>query len=125
MSDGTQLDIEQWLAESAHVERDYKREGTSSRAAAYAARYAQGAFGKIRTALLYGDFTADELAERTGLNLLTARPRCADLRNPRDAEGRRLAPFVVPTGQTRSTASGQPADVLRLTSPVERKNWKP
>ena len=95
----------------------------SSRAAAYAARYASGAFAKIRTALLYGDFTPDEIAERTGINLLTVRPRTSDLRNPRDADGRRLAPFVVATGQTRSTASGQLADVLRLTSPLERREW--
>lgn len=110
---------------TAKVAANYKREGTSARAAAYAARYASGSFGKIRTALLYGNYTADELAERTGLNLLTARPRCADLRNPRDNEGRRIPPFIVPTGETRSTASGQPADVLRLLSPAERRNWKP
>jgi hypothetical protein len=119
-----QMDLEAWLLEGAHVEKNYKAPGTSQRAAAYAARYANGSFGKIRTALLYGNFTADELAERTGLNLLTARPRCADLRNPRDSEGRKIAPFIVPTGETRSTASGQPADVLRLLSPAERRNWK-
>ena len=72
MSDGTQLDLEQWLAEST-VERNFKARGTSSRAAAYAARYASGAFAKIRTALLYGDFTPDEIAERTGINLGRAR----------------------------------------------------
>ncbi len=125
MADGQQIDLEDWILEQKKVERNFKREGTSARAAAYAARYASGSFGKIRTALLYGNFTADELAERTGLNLLTARPRCADLRNPRDNEGRRIPPFIVPTGETRSTASGQPADVLRLLSPVERRNWKP
>ncbi|CAB4140997.1 hypothetical protein UFOVP399_66 [uncultured Caudovirales phage] len=118
MADQLTLDL------TAKVARDFKRPGTSSRAAAYAARYASGAFARIRTALLYGNFTADELAERTGLNLLTARPRCADLRNPRDSEGRKIPPFIVPTGETRSTASGQPADVLRLLSPAERRNWK-
>ena len=124
-ADGQQIDLEDWILEQTKVQGNYKAPGTSQRAAAYAARYANGAFGKIRTALLYGNFTADELAERTGLNLLTARPRCADLRNPRDADGRKIPPFVVPTGETRSTASGQPADVLRLTTPTERRNWKP
>jgi hypothetical protein len=119
------MDLEQWLMESAHVERNYKREGTSARAAAYAARYANGAFGKIRTALLYGPATPDEIAERTGINLLTVRPRTSDLRNPRDADGRPIAPFILPTGQTRSTACGRDADVLRLATPTERKNWKP
>ena len=109
---------------TAKVARDYKRPGTSQRAAAYAARYASGAFARIRTALLYGNFTADELAERTGLNLLTVRPRTSDLRNPRDADGRPIAPFILPTGQTRSTACGRDADVLRLATPTERRNWK-
>ena len=124
MADG-QMDLEQWLMESAHVERNYKREGTSARAAAYAARYANGAFGKIRTALLYGNFTADELAERTGISFLTTRPRCSDLRNPVDDAGRPIAPFVLPTGLKRPNNSGRDADVLRLASPAERKNWKP
>jgi hypothetical protein len=44
------MDIEDYIRECA-VERNYKREGTSSRAAAYAARYAHGAFAAIRTAL--------------------------------------------------------------------------
>ncbi len=56
---------------TAKVASNYKREGTSQRAAAYAARYANGAFGKIRTALLYGPATPDEIAERTGITLLT------------------------------------------------------
>jgi hypothetical protein len=120
-----QLDIETWLLESAHVERNYKREGTSQRAAAYAARYAHGSFAKIRTALLYGNFTADELAERTGISFLTTRPRCSDLRNPVDDAGRPIAPFVLPTGQKRPNNSGRDADVLRLASPAERRNWKP
>ena len=124
MADG-QLDIETWLLESAHVERNYKREGTSARAAAYAARYANGAFGKIRTALLYGPATPDEIAERTGITLLTVRPRMSDLARPRDADGNRLPPFIVPTGTTRATACGRDADVMRLASPTERKNWKP
>jgi hypothetical protein len=119
------MDLEQWLMESAHVERNYKREGTSARAAAYAARYAHGSFGKIRTALLYGPATPDEIAERTGITLLTVRPRMSDLARPRDADGNKLAPFIVPTGTTRATACGRDADVMRLASPTERKNWKP
>ncbi|HAH11526.1 MAG TPA: hypothetical protein DCL48_15640 [Alphaproteobacteria bacterium] len=110
---------------TAKVAGNYKAEGTSQRAAAYAARYANGAFGKIRTALLYGPATPDEIAERTGINLLTVRPRTSDLRNPVDADGRPIAPFVVPTGQVRPTAAGRDADVLRLTTPTERRNWKP
>ena len=121
MSD--QLDIETWLLETK-VERNFKAEGTSARAAAYAARYASGAFAKIRTALLYGNYTPDEIAERTGINLLTVRPRMSDLARPRDADGNKIAPFIVPTGQTRSTACGREADVMRLTTPAERRNWK-
>lgn len=120
-----QMDIETWLMESAHVERNYKAPGTSQRAAAYAARYANGSFGKIRTALLYGPATPDEIAERTGINLLTVRPRMSDLARPRDADGNRIAPFIVPTGVTRSTACGRDADVMRLATPFERRNWKP
>ena len=109
---------------TAKVARNYKAEGTSQRAAAYAARYANGAFGKIRTALLYGNFTADELADRTGISFLTTRPRCSDLRNPVDDVGRPIAPFVLPTGQKRPNNSGRDADVLRLATPTERRNWK-
>lgn len=123
MSDG-QIDLEDWILEQTKVQGNYKREGTSSRAAAYAARYASGAFAKIRTALLYGNYTPDEIAERTGINLLTVRPRMSDLARPRDADGNKIAPFIVPTGQTRSTACGREADVMRLTTPAERRNWK-
>ena len=124
MADGTQIDLEDWILEQTKVQRNYKREGTSQRAAAYAARYANGAFGKIRTALLYGNFTADELADRTGISFLTTRPRCSDLRNPVDDAGRPIAPFVLPTGQKRPNNSGRDADVLRLATPTERRNWK-
>ena len=124
MADG-QMDLEQWLMESAHVERNYKREGTSQRAAAYAARFASGTFAKIRTALLYGEFTPEEIAARINVHPLTVKPRCSDLRKPRDADGNLIAPFVVPTGKTRPTECGKDADVLRLATPTERKNWKP
>jgi len=104
---------------TAKVAQNYKREGTSQRAAAYAARYANGAFGK------YGPATPDEIAERTGITLLTVRPRMSDLARPRDADGNKIAPFIVPTGTTRATACGRDADVMRLATPTERKNWKP
>ena len=122
MADG-QMDLEQWLMESAPVERNFKREGTSQRAAAYAARYAHGSFGKIRTALLYGPATPDEIAERTGITLLTVRPRMSDLARPRDADGNKIAPFILPTGTTRATACGRDADVMRLATPTERREW--
>ena len=125
MADGQQIDLEDWILEQSKVQSNYKREGTSQRAAAYAARYAHGSFGKIRTALLYGPATPDEIAERTGISFLTTRPRCSDLRNPVDDAGRPIAPFLVPTGMKRPNNSGRDADVLRLATPTERRNWKP
>lgn len=124
MADG-QMDIETWLLESAHVERNYKAPGTSQRAAAYAARYAKETFMAIRTAFLHGNWTPDEVAARTGINFLTTRPRCSDLRNPVDDDGRPIAPFLLPTGIKRTNNSGRAADVLRLATPTERRNWKP
>ena len=119
-----QMDLETWLLESAHVERNYKREGTSSRAAAYAARYANGAFMAIRTAFLHGNYTADEVAAVTGINFLTTRPRCSDLCNPEDNTGRPIPPFLVPTGAKRPNNSGKDANVLRLATPNERREWR-
>ena len=110
---------------TGNVQRNYKRPGTSASAAAYAARYAKGTFLEIRTALLHEPGTPDELAARTGINFLTTRPRCSDLRNPTDDLGRPIAPFVLPTGIKRPNNSGRDADVLRLATPTERKNWKP
>jgi hypothetical protein len=123
MADGQQMELEDWILEQTKVQSNYKREGTSQRAAAYAARYASGSFGKIRTALLYGPATPDEIAERTGITLLTVRPRMSDLARPRDADGNRIAPFIVPTGTTRATACGRDADVMRLATPLERREW--
>jgi len=45
------------------------------------------------------------------------------LARPRDADGNRIAPFIVPTGTTRATACGRDADVMRLATPLERREW--
>lgn len=120
MADG-QLDLIDYIDHTAKL---FKAPGTSARAAASAARYARGNFMKIRTALLNGPLTPDEVARITGINLLTARPRMSDLANPRDADGNRIAPFITGTGIERSTACGKSAEAMRLTTPSERKAWR-
>ena len=111
--------------ERATVALDYRALGTSQRAALGAAKMAGPAFIKILQALADRPMTPDEAADATGLSLLTARPRMSDLARPRDPNtGRRIAPFIVPTGAERSTASGKSAAVMRLATPQEREAWQ-
>ena len=122
MADG-QIDIEDWL--TAHpVERNHKAPGTSARAAHAASKYAGKTFQAILKALSERPMTPDEVAEATGINLLTVRPRMTDLARPRDGDGNRLAPFITKTGIERDTASGRAADVMRLTTEQERADWR-
>ena len=109
----------------ATVSMDWKALGTSQRAALAAAKMAGPAFLKILQALSDRPMTPDEAADATGLSLLTARPRMSDLARPRDPEtGRRIAPFIVATGQERRTSSGKPASVMRLATQQEREAWQ-
>lgn len=120
-----QIDLEDYLrALPQNTEKLFKRPGTSSRAASGAAKYAGKTFLLILEALSARPMTPDEVAQATGINLLTARPRMSDLANPRDENGHRIAPFIVATGQERSTGSGKAAAVMRLTTPTERREWR-
>ena len=104
---------------------NFKRDGTSARAAKAASKYAGATFQRILTALRERPMTPDEVSKATGINLLTVRPRTSDLLNPRAEDGRRIAPFIARTGIERTTDCGKSADVLRVTSDEERANWKP
>lgn len=53
----------------------------------------------------YGPLTADEVAEKLGLNVLTVRPRFSELREP--------PARIVDTLKRRKNASGRPAIVWR------------
>lgn len=85
--------------------RNYKRIGTSSDAAASAARVAKlgNTHRKIWAALRAEPRTPDEIARDLGLVLNTARARCSDLLN----QG-----WVKRTGDYRKTGAGKHADVL-------------
>ena len=50
----------------------------------------------------YGDMTADEIADRLGLSVLSVRPRCSEMLNL----GR-----IKPTGERRRNRSGKSASV--------------
>lgn len=104
---------------------NFKRHGTSARAAKAASKYAGKTFLAILNALQDRPMTPDEVAKATGINLLTTRPRFSDLACPRTPEGKRMAPFIIKTGAERSTDSGKAADVYRVTSEAERASWTP
>ena len=106
------------------VHLNHKAPGTSARAAHAASKYAGKTFQTILKALSERPMTPDEVAEATGINLLTVRPRMSDLASPRDGEGHRIAPYIIRTGIERETASGRAADVMRLTTSEERANWR-
>ena len=112
--------------ERANVALNYYALGTSQRAALHAAGCAGPSFMKVIEALAERPRTPDAIARDKRMVLNTARARCSDLRNPRDREtGKRIAPFVVPTGQHGTTDADRDADVLRLATPDERAAWKP
>ena len=104
---------------------NFKRDGTSARAAKAASKYAGATFQRILTALRERPMTPDEVSKATGINLLTVRPRFSDLACPRTPEGKRMAPFIIKTGAERSTDSGKAADVYRVTTEAERAAWTP
>lgn len=87
------------------VARNFKRGGTSSQAAAGAAKSARlgDTHRKIWAALLAEPRTADEIARDLRLVLNTARARCTDLLN---------GGWIERTGATRATGAGRAADVL-------------
>jgi predicted ArsR family transcriptional regulator len=89
------------------VERNYKRAGTSSNAAAAAAGQARrlNTHERIMAALRLRPRTADEISRDLGLVLNTSRARCTDLLN----QG-----LIERTGETRPTGAGRPADVLKV-----------
>lgn len=94
---------------TGNVDRDYKAPGTSSRAASAASKYAGKTFQAILKALSERPMTPDEVAEVTGINLLTARPRMSDLASPRELRA---------TGWPRS--SRKPASNARRHQAVRR-----
>ena len=112
---------------SFNVERNFKKAGTSSQAAQKAAKAAKfnDTHRLIYKLLRERPMTADEVAEVTGIKLLTVRPRMSDLRNPKDEDKNPIAPFAVPTGEERAPEGGEPADVVRVTTAAERASWTP
>lgn len=112
--------------ERANVALDFKAPGTSARAAKSASKYAGKTFRAILDALADRPMTPDEVSRATGISLLTARPRMSDLACPRDpSSGKRIAPFILPTGTERTTDCGKAAAVMRLATDAERAAWKP
>lgn len=96
-----------------HVERNYRKAGTSSGAAQSAAKSAKlnDTHRKIYAALRDEPMTADEVAKECGLVLNTARARLTDLKN---------AGHIEPTGEKRTTDAGRPAEVMRVVRKQER-----
>ncbi|WP_084398310.1 winged helix-turn-helix domain-containing protein [Henriciella aquimarina] len=84
-------------AQNFHVERNHKTGGTSAQAAQAAAKKAvlNDTHRTIWKAIAERPMTADEVAEVTGINLLTARPRMSDLVSAgwAEATGERRAPY--------------------------------
>lgn len=99
------------LLEWIETERNFKRAGTSSDAAAEAAKKAPYWRGKVLETLRHAQLTADEIAAQLGADILTIRPRCSEL----FASG-----LIEPSGLRRKTPRGRTADVWRLRlKPVE------
>lgn len=116
----TQPSLLDW---SPQTHKLYKKPGTSSRAAAGAAMTGQERRRLILERLAIYPSTPDELAEHFGWVVNTARARCSELSRPMDAEGHRLPPLIVSTGERRRATGGRPADVMRVTTPEEREGW--
>ncbi len=104
--------------------RLYRKPGTSSKAASGAAVKAPSKKQIILSELAMAPATPEEICARHGGVLNTWRARMCDLYRPRDEHGNRIAPFVVPTGETRTSAGNRESDVMRLTTAAERRNWK-
>jgi hypothetical protein len=69
---------------------------------------------KVLFALLDGDFTPDEIADRVGEIRDNIKPRCTELRKPE------FGVLVERTGERRPSAHGNPSSVLRLTDAGRR-----
>ena len=91
------------------VERNFRKAGTSSKAAAAAAESARlgNTHRKIWTALRFKPRTPDEIARDTGMVLNTVRARCTDLKN---------TGWIEDTGERRETDAGREAIVWRARS---------
>lgn len=91
---------------AARTERNWKKAGTSSEAAASSAQTSAYWRAKCLEVLGAGDFTADEIADRLEAHILTIRPRCSELTK---------AGLIKPSGERRiNEVSGKRADVLTL-----------
>lgn len=116
-----QLDLIDYIDNTARL---FKKPGTSSKAAAGAAKKAPSKKEIILAELANGPATPDQIWRRHGGVLNTWRARCSDLQNPCDKAGNRLPPLITPTGLKGLAEGGRPADVLRLTTEQERKEWR-
>ena len=108
----------------ANVALNFYAVGTSQRAALHATNCAGPTFLAILEALAVRPMTPDEVSRKIGKPLLTVRPRMSDLASPR-IDGKRIAPFILPTGTERTTDCGKAAAVMRLASMDERAAWQP
>ena len=114
-----------------NVERNFKAAGTSSDAAKGAAKTARMSrlherilkvlAEKPRTPEQVRDIVLKDNGAPYPIN--TIRARFSDLTNPRDAEGRPLAPFIMATGETGGADGGRAANIMRVTSYSERARW--
>ncbi len=118
-----------------HVERNYRRPGAASDAAAASSRYAKvgDLHRKIWKRLAQKPATCYEVRAwldvelgRTSENpfkLQSTRARISDLRNPRDKYGQKVAPLVVETGVKRGAKNHMPAHEMRVTTEKQRAAW--
>jgi len=92
-----------------NTEAMFKRPGTSSEAASSAARSARinDTHRKVYRALSWNPRTPDELARAFNACTNTIRARMSELRK---------AGWIEPTGETRTTDAGKPAEVMRASS---------
>ena len=122
----TQMDLEDWL--KAHTANNtaklFKKPGNSSRAAQRAAIKAPSKKAIILAELAKAPATPEQIWHRHGGVLNTWRARCSDLQRPRDADGKRLPPQIVPTGRKGPAEGGGEADEYRLTTEEERASWR-
>lgn len=102
--DKTEAGLPLWDC-AAETERNFKRAGTSSDAAAEAAKKAPYWRGKVLQVLRKMDLTADEIAAQLNADILTIRPRCSELFR---------GGLIEPSGLRRKTPRGRTADVWRL-----------
>lgn len=106
------------------TERLFKKAGTSSEAAAGASLTSAERRRLILELLSTRPCTPDEVAEHYGWVVNTARARISEMVKRFDENGNRLPPLLTETGERRRASGGRPANVMRITTEEERRNWR-